>query len=313
MPRLARQKSEQAAFYHLFNRVAGAPTDYPFEERRNARRFLFLFQFYLRVYFCRLACFELMGNHYHCVIHFEQFRQLTRAELHRRARLRFGRLRRLKTRSWQTSDWERFNRNLFDVSCFMQHVNGEFAKWFNRRYNRRGPFWADRFKNPQLLDKEAVQSAILYNELNAVRAGRVKRPEDYRWGSAHWRWTNKKGNLLIPLEELFPAQGNLDSFQVYRCLLYHRGAVATKEHQAVIPPAILQRERQRGFAQPGILRRRLRFLTDGIAIGGREPVSALLEKYRQAGLYRRRKHPIPQLGGSLFSLREQRSHAFSPG
>jgi hypothetical protein len=314
MARLARQKSEQAAFYHLFNRVAGDPTDYPFQEHASARRrFLSLFEFYLRLYFCRLASFQLMGNHYHCVIYFEALRLLTREELKERARRRFGRLWRLKTRHWSRSRWERLNRQLFDVSCFMQHVNGEFAKWFNRRYARRGPFWADRFKNPQLLDTEALQSVILYTELNAVRAGLVKRPEDYRWGSAYWRWAAKKTDLLIPLEELFPPEGEMDSYQIYRALLYHRGAVAREPTQGMIPQALRRREQERGFARAGILRRRLRFLTDGIAVGGREPVRALLERYREEGLYRRRKNPIPQLGGVLFSLREQRSHAFSPG
>lgn len=312
MARLARQKSEEAAFYHLYNRVAGKPTYRPFDKQRNARKFLCFFEFYLRLYFCRLASFQLMGNHYHCVIYFKQFCKLRRDELQQCARLRFGRLWRLKTQSWDASRWEQFNRDLFDVSCFMQHVNGEFAKWFNRRYGRRGPFWADRFKNPQLLDSQAVESVLLYTELNAVRAGVVKRPEDYRWGSAYWRWANKKTDLLIPLEQLFPPQGDLDSFCIYRSLLYHRGAVAPKENQAVIAPAILRREQERGFARPGMLRRRLRFLTDGVAIGGQQRVRALLEQYRQTGRYTRRKHPIPQLQGILFSLREQRSHAFCP-
>jgi len=313
MARRARQKSEGAAFYHLFNRVAGDPHEYPFDRRCNARRFLLIFEFYLRLYFCRLASFELMGNHYHGVVHFEGFRKLSREELEERARLRLGSLWRRKTRHWDDSDWEQFNRNLFDVSCFMHHVNGEFAKWFNRRWGRRGPFWADRFKNPQLLDEPAVQSVILYTELNAVRAGLVKRPEDYRWGSAYWRWAQKKSALLMPLEELFPAEGTMDSFSLYRGLLYHRGAVATKPGQGVIPAALQRREEERGLGRPGTLRRRLRFLTDGIAIGERESVQVLLERYRQEGLYRRRRHPIAQLGGLFFSLREQRSHAFSPG
>jgi len=159
---------------------------------------------------------------------------------------------------------------------------------------------------------EAVQSVILYNELNAVRAGLVKRPEDYRWGSAYWRWANQKTDLLIPLEDLFPAVGDMDSFRIYRALLYHRGAVATNEKQGVIPAALERRETERGYGRPGLLRRRLRFVTDGIAIGGWDPVHALLKRYREEGLYRRRRNPIPQLGGLLFSLREQRSHAFSP-
>jgi hypothetical protein len=259
-----------------------------------------------------MASFTLMGNHYHSVLYFEPFRRLSRKTLDQRARMRFGRLWRLKTRHWDGKRWERFNRDLFDVSCFMQHVNGEFAKWFNRRHGRRGPFWADRFKSPLLLDAEAVRTVILYNELNPVRAGRVKRPEDYRWSSACWRYAGKMSDLLIPLEELFPDEGDLDSFRLYRMLLYERGAVAAKPKQGVIPVSITLLEQQRGFARRGMLRRRLRFLTDGIAIGGYEPVRALLGRYRQQGLYQRRKNPIPQLEGILFSLREQRSHAFSP-
>jgi hypothetical protein len=312
MPRLARHKSQTSAFYHLYNRVAGDPQYFPFQKRSHARKFLSLFEFYLRLYSCRLAAFELMGNHYHSVVYFEPFHDLSRAELEQRARLRFGPLWRRTTQHWNAARWQQFHRDLFDVSRFMQHVNGEFAKWFNRRHGRRGPFWADRFKNPQLLDAEAVQSAILYTELNALRAGLVSRPEDYRMGSAYWRWAHKKSDLLIPLEELFPPQAGLDSFRTYRALLYHRGAVASAPHQAVIPAALVRREEERGFARPGLLRRRCRFLTDGIAIGGHREVRALLEQYRQLGLYRRRRHPIPQLAG-LFSLREQRSPAFSPG
>jgi len=313
MARQARQKSEQAAFYHLFNRAAGDPRDLPFDRGGNARRFLSIFEFYLRLYCCRLASFQLMGNHYHCVVQFEGFRPLSREELEAKARLRFGRRWRLETRHWDASRWEQFQRHLFDVSCFMQHVNGEFAKWFNRRWGRRGPFWADRFKNPQLLDEAALQSVILYTELNPVRAGRVQRPEQDRRGSAYWRWARKKTDRLIPLEELFPAQGKMDSFTVYRTLLYHSGAVAGKEGQGVIPAAFLRRQQERGLGRRGLLRRRLRFLTDGIAIGDRDSVQALLERYRREGLYRRRKNPIAQLGGLFFSLREQRSHAFCPG
>lgn len=313
MPRRARQKSQAAAFYHLLNRVAGDPREYPFHQRRNARKFLVLLEFYLRLYCCRLAAFALLGNHYHCVVYFEGFRKLSREALEARARLRFGRLWRRRTRHWTGSRWEQFNRQLFDVSCFMQHVNGEFAKWFNQQHGRRGPFWADRFKNPQLLDRQALQNVILYTELNAVRAGLVRRPEDYRRGSAYWRWTNRKADLLMPLEELFPPEGEMDSFRLYRALLYHRGAIATHEEQGVIPAALKRREAERGYSRPGMLRRRLRFLTDGVAIGDRDSVQDLLQWYRDQGLYRRRRHPIPQLGGVLFSLREQRSHAFSPG
>ncbi|MFQ5739372.1 MAG: transposase [Acidobacteriota bacterium] len=313
MARCGRHKSEESAFYHLFNRVAGSPRYFPFRNPRVARKFLSLFEFYLSLYFCRLVAFQLMENHYHSIVHFEKFRKLKMDELQERARLRWGRRWNQKTRYWQPSDWQQFNRNLFDVSKFMQHVDGEFAKWFNRRYGRRGHFWADRFKNPELLDLESLLDCLLYIELNAVRAGLVRRPEDWKMGSAYWRWTGKKQHLLIGLEELFEAEGGQSSFQIYRALLYYRGAVATEQGQGVIPESVLQREQKRGFSGPGIFRRHLRFFNDGVALGSPQRLRELLEEYREKGHYRRRRHPIPQLGGRFFSLREQRSHAWSPG
>ena len=311
LPRTARHKSDQDAYYHLFSRVAGSPKYFPFRNRAVSRKFLRVIRFYLRVYDQKLISFQLMGNHYHMILFFKAFQRLQREELERRARLRWGRKWFKKTRHWGDEDWLRFNRDLFDVSKFMQHINGEFAKWFNRMFGRRGPFWADRFRNPELLDNESVQDCLLYIELNAVRAHLARRPEQWKMGSAYWRWAGKKKDLLVPVEEFFPAQGNQSSFQVYRTLLFYRGAVAREEGQGTIPASILQLEEKRGFCKPGVFARRLRLFTDGVAIGAPQQIREMLAEYRKKGLYRRRRHPIPHLNGLLFTLREQRSHAFS--
>ena len=77
MPRSRRHKSQQSTFYHLYNRVAGDPHDYPFEDPAAAQKFLSLCETYLDLYFCCLAAFELLGNHYHLVVFVEQFRELS--------------------------------------------------------------------------------------------------------------------------------------------------------------------------------------------------------------------------------------------
>ena len=99
------------------------------------------------------------------------------------------------------------------------------------------------------------------------------------------------------MEELFPSDSGTDVYSSYRARLYYRGAVPTRPNQAAIPRWILHQEQQRGFTRAGAFRRRLRFLTDGLAIGPAEKVAQLLETYRKQGRYRRRRHPIPQLGG----------------
>lgn len=154
-----------------------------------------------------------------------------------------------------------------------------------------------------------MQDAVLYVELNAVRAGLVQRPEQWKWGSARWRHTGQDQEL-IPLEELFPPGPGTDVYSGYRARLYYRGAVPTRDNQAAIPRWIVHQEQRRGFTRAGAFRQRLRFLTDGLAVGPADKVAQLLETYRQQGRYRRRRHPIPQLGGVLYSLREQRSNAF---
>jgi hypothetical protein len=63
----------------------------------------------------------------------------------------------------------------------------------------------------------------------------------------------------MPLEEIFPEVEKEKLFETYRWRLYHRGAVATKEHQAVIPEWVLKQEERRGWGRPGLFQTRQRF------------------------------------------------------
>ena len=159
--------------------------------------------FYVNAYRCRLAAFQIMGNHFHLVVHFEKPRPLSRRELMESAHKLYGREAEDKTAAWTDDKWKEFNERLFDLSKLMANVGGFYALWFNGTFGRRGHLWGDRFKSSELLGLEAVQDAVLYVELNAVRAGIVKRPEEWKWGSALWRLTGQDQDL-IPLEELFP-------------------------------------------------------------------------------------------------------------
>jgi hypothetical protein len=190
----------------------------------------------------------------------------------------------------------------------MQQINGRYATWFNRKYDRRGPLWSDRFKNPELLDLNAVQECLLYIELNSLRAGLVKHPENWKFGSARLRWKKKDRNLM-PLDRIFPEVDPKEVYSYYRYRLFNRGAVATQEGQARISPEILEREARSEFKRSGQYTERLRFFTDGLAVGCREKVGELLNQFRQRNDCRRRKNPISHLDGLIFTLREQRSNS----
>ena len=58
-----------------------------------------------------------------------------------------------------------------------------YAQGFNRRYGRTGDLWQNRFYSCPLGRTQLVR-ALLYVDLNPVRAGLVGRAEEYPWSSA---------------------------------------------------------------------------------------------------------------------------------
>lgn len=299
--RMPRHKSRLDTFYHLFTRVAGSLDYYPLQDPRAYRELIRRIRFYTRVYCCRLVAFEILGSHYHLIVFFRRFRRLPRRKLRRRAQLLFGSRFTLVTGRWTAADWEKFNHKLFDLSAFMHHLNGEYAKWYNQETNRRGHFWADRFKNVELLDKKAVRGCLFYVELNTLKAGMVQRVGQWKGGSA-WARMQGRDRDLMPIERLFDG-GPKQAFQAYRQQLLLMGLMIIRWRQG----RVLGSQEAEGTADGSAWRQR--FWTDGIAVGGREKVQRILDDYRQRGLYERRCNPVRQVGEDTYSLREQRSHA----
>jgi REP element-mobilizing transposase RayT len=70
-----------------------------------------------------------------------------------------------------------------NLSAAMRRVNSVYALWWNRRHGHVGHVFQGRFKD-QIVDRESYLLALTrYVVLNPVRAGIVKRPEDWRWSS----------------------------------------------------------------------------------------------------------------------------------
>jgi hypothetical protein len=64
----------------------------------------------------------------------------------------------------------------------MREFKQRFTQWYNRRVGRKGPLWEDRYKSVLVEGREdLLLTMAAYIDLNAVRAGLVKDPKDYRW------------------------------------------------------------------------------------------------------------------------------------
>jgi len=67
------------------------------------------------------------------------------------------------------------------VSEFMKEFKQRFSKWYNIRHQRFGTLWAERFRSVLVEDQPGVLETVsAYIDLNAVRAGLVEDPKDYR-------------------------------------------------------------------------------------------------------------------------------------
>ena len=172
---------------------------------------------------------------------------------------------------------------MWDLSVFMKEVKQRFSQWFNRRQHRRGPVWEDRFKSVLVEGEEHLLTAMAaYIDLNAVRAGIVGDPKEYRWcGYAE----AVAGNVAMQsgLQEACGSAPGSDwsSCQAdYRMRLVGTGeegeeladlrtggkkARAGMRRQLV--RKVMQAEGQ--LSWPTLLRCRIRYFTDGKVIGRR--------------------------------------------
>lgn len=69
------------------------------------------------------------------------------------------------------------------ISKIMHHLNTCYAIYFNHRYHRHGHLFQDRFYSSIITTEFYWWAVSAYIDLNAVRAGLVKCPENYKWSS----------------------------------------------------------------------------------------------------------------------------------
>lgn len=80
----------------------------------------------------------------------------------------------------------------------MQSVGRRYAHYFNRTYHRSGALWEGRYKSALVDTERYLLSCYRYIELNPVRAGVVRRPEDYPYSSYHANALGKSDRLVTP-------------------------------------------------------------------------------------------------------------------
>jgi putative transposase len=309
-------KNEEAV-YHCITRTVNGERLFDDTAREVLRK-----QLWQVADFCgvQIITYAILSNHFHVLLRVPQIKPITDEELLRRFRVLYPRPSRyqaarldvivaqLKQNTPEAEAWrQRQLRLMNDVSQFMKLVKQRCTIWFNQTHRRFGTLWAERFKSVLVEPRgHVLQTMAAYIDLNAVRAGLVRDPKDYRfcgYGEAVAGVERAREGLRAIIGGA--AWPRVQS--AYRQVLYGTGAAA-RGRGATLREADFRQVLAEGGHLPlaTVLRCRLRFLTDGAILGSRAFVAKHLPS-SHGGARRQAAgpHPIPPVGdwGQLTTLR----------
>ncbi len=268
IPRMVRIDSGQRCVYHVISRTAldGLPF-----KKREKDELVRVIQRFSMVYAVDVLGFSIMDNHFHLLIEMSPGDTLSDDEVRRRFILLYK-----KGAEFPEGRMTHFRERFSSLSHYVKDIKQTFSRYYNRTKRRKGTLWGERFKSVIVEKGSTVINCLAYIDLNAVRAGIVRRPEDYRWCSVgyHVQTGNRDGFLSL---DFGLAEFGVDDDQrlkQYREFLYHAGAI-DKRGRAKISKKVLSEEISDDFELDRMrrFRYRTRYFTDSGIIGSKAFVS----------------------------------------
>ncbi len=210
MKKMSEEKNIQllysGGYFHVYNR--GNNREVIFKEPENYYYFLSLWKKYVEP-IAETFCYNLLPNHYHFFI-----------------RVRETILPASKLKSDEINNKPEKDDTLTPQMIAKQFSNlfNAYAKAINKRYNRVGSLFQERFRRKEITNIQYFTSLIGYIITNAVKHGLAKRAEEYRYGAYH-AIVSEKATLLLRNEviEWFGGrQQFIDYINMYQVEIFER-------------------------------------------------------------------------------------------
>jgi putative transposase len=272
-----------------------------------------LIQRFAALYLVEILGFCLMGNHFHILVRVIPEYKFTDEDILKRYVDFYG-----DDRIFADGLVPSLRLKLSNLSEFMREIKVGFARFYNRRHNRRGYFWGDRFKSVIVENGETLINCLAYIDLNPLRAGLVDRPEEYRWNSLGYHvQTNNRNNFLstdFGLKEFNPPsagkclKSRKERIRRYRRYVYEAGSLHQPEKGSVkaIEDKVLKKERSKNFrlSRTNRFRYRTRYFTDSGIIESKEFVAENYQRFKHLFYSKHEKKPKPIKGlEGMYSLK----------
>ncbi|MCX6857835.1 MAG: transposase [Verrucomicrobia bacterium] len=323
--------------YHVMSRTCGGEVFFDDVEKEALKRVLWRLAEFSGV---KLVTYCIMGNHFHALVEvpkkemwLERFagpegeeRLLAHLRvLYSKAYVDFLRaeiadLRKMGLEALVQTKLEGIKKRFCDLATYMKEVKERFSRWFNKRRERKGTLWMDRYKSVMVEGKgEPLHTMATYIDLNPVRAGLVDDPKDYRWcGYAEAVSGIRKAQRGLSKVTGTPVDGwengGADS---YRCLLFSTGVeVKDAQNVNVVRRGVTADEARQVLKEKGklsqmeLVRLRVRYFSDGLVLGSQEFVESIFAENRSRFGPKRKTGARRLKGGdgTLFSMRDLRKN-----
>ncbi|MEO0413771.1 MAG: transposase [Verrucomicrobiota bacterium] len=189
-----------------------------------------------------------------------------------------------------------FEKRRGNLSIFMKEFKQKVSVYINKTHGRVGTLWEGRFKSVLVGDDEqSLLTMAGYIDLNAMRAGIVDKPEDYRWCSyaeALAGDSDAREGLQAMMKTRFDDTRFEECWERtqarYRQFLYEEGVEVQGDKdlgqrdrlgmsQEKVESVI---EQQGEISIASLLRHRVRYFTDGFILGTERFVNETFERHR---------------------------------
>ena len=338
---------DRVCHHHLMSRVAGGDLLFGDVEKEAFRKIMRRLERFMGM---DVLTYVVMGNHFHILLRvperkcflgkFEKGTKLEREErLFEHLKVLYSKayVAQLKAelavmeKQGLVELYEKTIQGYLDRFCslrhFMKELKETFSRWFNKRPGRRGTLWQERYRSVLVENGEALQTMAAYIDLNAVRAGLVDDPKDYRWcGYAEALGGSKRARRgLCVVLEMKVASWATNAQETYRRLLLGVGIEAGEELKESEErqgrkfrrrgmkraDALAELREGKRLSKADLLRCRVRYFSDGLVLGSRDFVErAFLERREWFGEKRQSgARGLPVEGERLFSLRDLKTKA----
>ena len=292
---------EMDGLYHVVSRVVGKAMVFGEAEKQKFRELAVGYAGFSGI---QIVAWCLMDNHFHLLLKVPakadgEASKLPEKEILRRLRLIYSvgevaEVKRIlglcKSEAERRKFLEPYTKRMSDLPMFMRSIKQRFSCWFNKRHERKGTLWEDRYKSVVIESEgngtlgHAARIVAAYIDLNPVRAGMVEDPKDYRW-CGYARAVVGEKDCMRGITSLWGrSRGVKAALAEHRMFLFEEGSEEKmpdgkkdargekSKGRAGIDAKKVWEERQRGGRLPlhVLLRLRSRYLVEGVVIGREE-------------------------------------------